>query len=205
MAKRNIDIKQRGSQTKVIKSVYLIVTEGKNQTETIYLSHFQEQGKEYRIAFVKAGSSTDAESLYKALLNRWKEEGLSVKKGDKGFVVMDIDNDKKKAEKTKKLIAMNKNSAIDFIVSNPTFEVWFLLHFKDTARAFPNGKSVIRELRKFIPNYQKNVDCYDICKSKLENAIENASKNEKRFEGEEWPSVECNPRTDMKRLIGILK
>ena len=78
MAKRNIDIKQRGSQTKVIKSVYLIVAEGKNQTETIYLSHFQEQGKEYRIDFVKAGSSTDAESLYKALLNRWKEEWPSV-------------------------------------------------------------------------------------------------------------------------------
>ena len=33
--------------------------EGKNKTEVLYLSHFQDQGKSYSIRFVKAGYKTE--------------------------------------------------------------------------------------------------------------------------------------------------
>ncbi len=52
----------------------------------MYLSHFQEQGKDYYIRFVKAGNKADAESLYKTLTAKWKELGLSAASGDKGLI-----------------------------------------------------------------------------------------------------------------------
>ena len=131
MANRQISIKKRSSARRKDKSVYLIITEGKNKTETQYLSHFHEQGKDYSIHFVKAGNNTDAESLYKIMVSKWEEKELSEEKGDKGYIVIDIDNDPQKAQKVQKIIRDNRNPSIEFIVSNPTFEIWFLLHCQD--------------------------------------------------------------------------
>ena len=90
MTKRDISLKKRGTKAKKERVTYLVVAEGRNKTETLYLSHFQEQGKDYYLRFVKAGNKTDAESLYKTLIAKWKELGLSYASGDRGFVVLDM-------------------------------------------------------------------------------------------------------------------
>ena len=200
MAKRQIDIKQRGKVHRKDKSVFLIITEGKNKTETQYLKHFQEQGKNYNIHFVKAGSNTDADSLYKTLLTKWEENELSEEKGDKGFIILDIDNDAHKAQVVQKLIK-SKKRAFEFIVSNPTFEVWFLIHFKYTSKQYSDGETVIKDLRKYINNYEKNVDCYETLKDRLDKAMINAARLEKHHADKTCPSVECNQRTDMRKLM----
>ena len=48
MARREINIKKRGTNRRKLKPVYLIIAEGKNKTEVLYLSHFQDQGKSYK-------------------------------------------------------------------------------------------------------------------------------------------------------------
>lgn len=204
MIKRDISLKKRGTKAKKERVTYLIVAEGRNKTETMYLSHFQEQGKDYYIRFVKAGNKTDAESLYKTLTAKWKELGLSAASGDKGFVVLDIDNDSNKAEKVISLIKENKNEAISFIVSNPVFEIWFLLHYRFTTKFYADGDAVIKDLKKYIPNYEKNFDSYELCKDKLSVALENVNKLTQRYEGVNWPSKDCNPRTDVANLIRII-
>lgn len=204
MTKREIGIKKRGGVKRKTKPVYLIIAEGKNKTETKYLSNFQEQGKPYSIQFVKAGSNTDAESLYKIILAKWDELDLSEDKGDRGFIVVDIDNDPLKAEKVMRFIKKNKNLAIQFVVSNPTFELWFLLHYKYTTKFFTDGDDLIKELKKIIPDYAKNEDCYELLSGKMQDAINNSEKLVKFHEGKQWPSVECNPRTDMSNLIKLL-
>lgn len=205
MARRDISIKKRGTKTKKERVTYLVVAEGKNKTETLYLSHFQEQGKEYYLRFVKAGTRTDAESLYKTLVSKWKEMGLSAASGDKGFVVLDIDNDKQKAEKVMGLIRKNKTSGITFVVSNPVFEVWLLLHFRFTTKFYADGDAVIKDLKKYISNYAKSMDYFDVCGDKLQDAISNAKKLAVHFEEKRWPSVDCNPRTDVGDLMSILR
>ena len=37
----------------------------------------------------------------------------------------------------------------------PSIEFWFLLHYKNTTRHFGTSKAVIKELRKYIPQYDK--------------------------------------------------
>lgn len=204
MANRRFEIKQRGSVSRRTKAVYLIIAEGHNKTETLYLSHFQDQVNDFNIRFVKAGNKTDAESLYQTVVNKWKEFGLSGNSGDKAFVVVDMDNDSQKAEKLRKLIEENSNKDISFIISNPTFEIWFLLHFRYSTKFYPDGEAVIHDLKKYIPDYEKNSDCFSECLSGLQDAVANASKLENYFAEAEWPSVECNPRTDVGELVEVL-
>jgi hypothetical protein len=201
MAKRDISLKKRGIKSKKERVTYLVIAEGRNKTETLYLSNFQEQGKGYYIRFVRAGSKTDAESLYKTLLAKWKELGLSAASGDKGFIVIDIDNDPKKADKVNTLIEQSKNEAITFVVSNPVFEIWFLLHHRYTSKFYKDGDAVIRDLKCFIPDYEKSKDCFTYCSDKLLDAIKNCERLNKHYEGEKWPSVNCNPRTDMGTMM----
>ena len=201
MARREISIKKRGTNRRKLKPVYLIIAEGKNKTEVLYLSHFQDQGKSYSIRFVKAGYKTDVDSLYNVLIAKWEELDLSAKKGDLGFVILDIDNDQLKAQKVSTLVQTNKNTAVRFVVSNPTFEVWLLLHFKYSTKQYKDGNAVIKDLRRYLPNYEKNRDCFEACKDKMKDAIDNSTKLAENYDDNEWPSIECNPRTDMGDLI----
>ena len=205
MARREIGIKKRGTSRRKLKQVYLIIAEGKNKTEMLYLSHFQDQEKSYSIRFVKAGYKTDADSLYNALIDKWEELDLSEKKGDRGFVILDIDNDLLKAQKVSALVHSNTNTAVSFVVSNPTFEVWFLLHFKYTTKQYKDGNAVIKELRRYLPNYEKNRDCFEDCKDEMKEAIKNSIILAKYYVDTEWPSIECNPRTDMGILVACLE
>ena len=205
MARREIGIKKRGTSRRKLKQVYLIIAEGKNKTEMLYLSHFQDQEKSYSIRFVKAGYKTDAASLYNALIDKWEELDLSEKKGDRGFVILDIDNDLLKAQKVSALVHSNTNTAVSFVVSNPTFEVWFLLHFKYTTKQYKDGNAVIKELRRYLPNYEKNRDCFEDCKDEMKEAIKNSIILAKYYVDTEWPSIECNPRTDMGILVACLE
>ncbi|MCR5417133.1 MAG: RloB family protein [Pseudobutyrivibrio sp.] len=201
---RRLEVKKRGNKKRRQKVVYLIIAEGRNKTETLYLSNFQEQSRNFIIRFVKAGSNTDAESLYKTMLKKWKELGLDAGEGDRGFIVLDMDNDKLKAEKIIELNNKKSNSAISFITSNPAFEIWFLLHFKYTTKFYRDCDSVISDLKKYIPNYDKNVDCFPVCEDMTQKAIKNAEKLGTFFSNEIWPSVECNPRTDVMELVKLL-
>ncbi|MBQ6319051.1 MAG: RloB domain-containing protein [Lachnospiraceae bacterium] len=205
MARREIGIKKRGTSKRKLKPVYLIIAEGKNKTEVLYLSHFQDQEKNYSIRFVKAGHKTDADSLYNALVDKWEELDLSEKKGDRGFVILDIDNDPLKAQKVLALAQSNTNTAVSFVVSNPTFEVWFLLHFKYTTKQYKDGNAVIKELRRYLPNYEKNRDCFEDCKDETKEAVKNSIMLAEYYADCEWPSIECNPRTDVGVLIACLE
>ncbi len=77
MTKRDISIKKRGRHTRIVKPVYLIIAEGKNKTEMLYLSHFREQNN--RDNFIETGHFEPAplskeiqeavrNSVYKALM-----------------------------------------------------------------------------------------------------------------------------------------
>ena len=59
----------------------------------------------------------------------------------------------------KKLAALQKkyegNASVLLCDSMPSIEYWFLLHYKHTTRHFGTSKAVIKELRKYLPQYDK--------------------------------------------------
>ena len=67
------------------------------------------------------------------------------------------------------------------------------------------NSETIRDLRNYIPNYEKNLPVAEIIADKLDNAMANARKLKNFFEemGTDWPSNKCNPYTDVPVIIEI--
>lgn len=85
--------------------------------------------------------------------------------------------ERKKARKFRKVI---------FIETNPCTEFWFLLHFLPnlSEKRYQNQTELIRELQKYIPNYEKtkryfnkvNLFCYLNEHGDINRAMQNAEK-----------------------------
>ena len=202
---RKFDHKKRNIENRKQKPVVLIVAEGDNVTESQYFKSFQKQNASCNIRIIIAKHVTDPEGMLKAVKQRWKELELDARKGDKAYVVLDLDCDDNKASLIKGLEERTKE--IQFIVSNPCFEAWFLLHFKYSTKPYYSSEAVIKELKKYMPEYEKTMDAYNKISEKTNFAIKNAEKLREYFEelGYEWPSQECNPRTDVDMVVKMIK
>ena len=64
--------------------------------------------------------------------------------------------EKKKLEQLRKKYGKKKN--VILCDSLPSIEYWFLLHYCNTNKYFKDSKSVEKELRKFIAQYEKKKD-----------------------------------------------
>ena len=73
---------------------------------------------------------------------------------------------------------------VQVIVNNPCFEFWLLLHFESTDKYFTNCDYVTKQLKKYLPDYEKTKeyftkqdnDIYLKLKPRLNEAIKNAKK-----------------------------
>lgn len=202
--KRDFSSKKRNSHIYKERPVLLLLAEGRNVTEKTYFSQFVSTTSCYSIKIVNAGSTTDPQGLYKIVTKAWKEYKLDSRKGDIAFIVLDLDCDDVKANVIQELNLQNKN--IKFIVSNPCFELWYLLHFKYSTRQFLDNESLINELRKHISTYSKTKDINKCLSCKIGEAIVNSERlsNYHISEAHLWPSNESNPRTDVHSLMKLI-
>ena len=96
---------------------------------------------------------------------------------------------------------LRKIRYIEFIVSNPGFEIWFLLHFTYTTKHYKNCDDVIKDLKRHISDYDKNKDIYEQIEKSTFKALHNTDSLDKAYANQKWPSLDCNPRTDVGRLL----
>ena len=201
MKERNFQKKKRNDVKRKRKPVMIFTGEGKNKTEKQYFLSFQEQHGKYSIQFVNTGFDTDPAGMLKSMESAWKRYELSVKNGDKAYIVLDMDCSLHKMQLVKKLQESSKN--IRFIVSNPCIEVWFILHFKYTTHQFKDSKEPKRELAKYIPGYEENMNVSEFLRPRLEEAEKNVEKLILHFESLDikWGSIDCNPMTDVMEIL----
>ena len=134
-SKRNI------SKEKKINPHFWVFCEG--ETEESYISFLR---SEYRLP-IEIIPKVAGMSIDEAYIKSYKKGQLTHKK-DKDFLIYDGDVPEV-LEKLKKI----KN--ITLIVSNPSIELWFLLHYKNQTAAL-TGKDCIRELNnRNRNNYKK--------------------------------------------------
>ena len=202
---RSFSSKKRNRQNRKEKPLMIITAEGKNETEARYFNNFKTADCPYIIKFHKAGHLTDPTKLAESIRKRWDAEEADVRTGDMAFVVVDLDNKEDKAKEIQQLEA--KNRVERFIVSNPSFEVWFLLHYEYSTRSYMNANAVIKELRKHYPGYEKASDMYLLLKGKMGDAIANAEKLEGHHKEEkhQHPDISCNPYTDVHKIVKLIK
>lgn len=206
---QNEKVSRKTRRDRRTKPVIIIVGEGKCKTERAYFEAFNSQKSPYNITVFPMGD-TDFPGMLKALKRIIREYGLNSKRGDLAFVIADLDNDSHKIEY---LRSLSQEDCDRFIISNPCIEVWFINHFEYTTHQFNDGDEVVEYLKKHIPKYEKNikrfttsVEFVSSLNQHVKDAIENTNNQKKHHSetGVIWPNHNCNPYTDIDKIINKL-
>ena len=144
-------IERRGSKPRRAASIILIVTEGE-KSEATYFSHFRTRKPNIEIRIAsnsKNGAKTDYMNLIRKALRIREDNGLSIESGDSVWIVVDGDvnyqaPDAVNARNNALSHARNRaaKEKITLIVSNPCFELWYLLHKRYTTAFLPGFDTV---------------------------------------------------------------
>jgi len=212
MAKK-IQETARGKKTKLTNPVVIIVCEGK-ETEPSYFENFKKRDKPLKIEIVKnaAGKSYPA-LIKKAVESKRKYVDGTESKWDV-WCVSDVDVDYKtpdsQSARNKQLKEYAKNATdnnFKIALSNPCFEVWFLLHFTPNIGYMQDCNTVEKVLSKHLHNYQKNRDVFGLLADKLESAVSNGKKLKQYHEEKgkkDFIDVAVNPYTNVWELVESL-
>ena len=179
-----------------------IVCEGE-KTERLYFENYRTSENNVRVIPVKC-SHTDAIGIVKFAITKIKRGDYSVK-GNNGVICV-FDRDANEEVNLAKAFKKARTAKIKMCLSNPRFELWFLLHYEYDNQPFTKEKLESR-LEKHIPNYVKNKDYYGELLSKRENAIKNADKlNEYHLSNDvSLESVKSNPSTQVHEVIALIR
>lgn len=111
---------------------------------------------------------------------------------EKVYCIIDVDTIVQQQKLDYYLIQKNRleKKGIIILECNPCFEMWYLLHFKKTAKLFSNCDAVAVDIKRDTElkdyskeqNYYHRKNLYKVLRPKLKNAIENALFLEKNRE-----------------------
>ncbi len=120
------------------KPVCFIFCEGNdNKTEVNYFSHFHGLQNAYSIRAISSKHS-DLKGMFDYALDTLKRRGFNSNRGDRAYLLVDVDTDRKRNELMKnKLFLQKEYQKIAVCFSNPCFEMWFLCHFLESPAYFP--------------------------------------------------------------------
>ena len=189
----------------------LIATEDE-QSARLYFEGFKKELRAHRVVVIAdhegsdPGSVVDAAKHARANRNAQVEEGLE-DPFEEVWVVFDTEGPQnlQRQNAAKNAIEQCRQLGFNTAVSNPSFEFWFLLHFKYHVQLIANAASACRLLRKHIRGYSKNTDCFPILRDKLDVAVRHASQIvRERCAGREHP-CDCHPSTQVHLLVKSLQ
>lgn len=149
----------------IIPNVFVLV---EGRTEEIYLSHLKVRGSNYTL-HVERFDGNQPMKMVKRCAARFKERGMSRKSGDRVFCVLDVDNNS--VDDLRETMDYAKNHGIELIISNPCFEVFFLLHFQDSV-PLKSAAEIKEDTKSHIKGYTETMDCWHLLLKRKERALE---------------------------------
>lgn len=194
------DIKKKKER----KSIIVFNAEGKNKTEKIYLSRFSSRNITIKCP---SGNSTDPKNMYSELKKFCEENEYGKNYGDELFLLIDSDINSQKMLEIDKIRKKCDDLGIKIIISTPTFEVWFLNHYKYSTHEYKNGDEVEKALKEYINDYSKSEDVFDLISDKTNTAIKNSLKLEKYHTdlGHDVNGCDSNPYTATYKVIDSIE
>ena len=186
------------------KSKVLIAAEGNNKTEKIYFNNFEDGKKPYNITYAR-GNNTDPLKLVKMLIKEIDKLNLDLKGDDVAYCIFDTDTNPNKNKIIEEATCLAKKNNITIITSSPCFELWFLLHYEYTTANMDN-EEVIKRLKKYYSEYEKNINIYPDIIKKLDLAI-NWAKNLENYQvnnNHRIGTVEANLNTEVYKIVEYL-
>lgn len=196
---------QNNKYRKTRKPIISIICEGRNKTESTYLKHFIRREHNYNLKIFDS-VDTDIRSFIKKAKYIIDEMQLDVKLNDKVFCLVDLDLSivrYKKVQIAKQII--KNNSLIQFILSNPCFEVRLLYYFTKDPKVENSSQKVKEQLRRYVPQYNESYDIvekYNLL-DKTNEAIKNAELKNQKYD-QETSIIDRNPYTEIPKLLNLL-
>lgn len=169
-------------------STVLVVAEG--WTERIYFTGLRSRKSAVKIVVPKS-HPTDALGLVKLCVENMDMKGIDIDQGDMAVCVFDIEGND--AGNLSQALKLAHGSGIMLAMTNPCFELWFLMHFQDVGVAI-SCQEAHRSLKDHIKGYHKTEDYHDLLGPLRQGAMDRALRT--WSEGTE-ESIPPNPGTTM--------
>lgn len=185
---------------------YIFVEGGRtNKTERIFLNDLNQCGEITALLNVQTQTVTDLGSMLAAANKIVREADFKNNSEDRVFCLVDTDCDEAKWKQIEKLYRANHNDRIVIVLSHPCMEFWYLLHFIYTDKTYQNSDDVAADLKRYIPEYQKNKSCFEYLKGRIEITIRNSEMLYRHCPEEEvWEKVLFHSGTMMPEFLEMI-
>ena len=195
MARRQLRHKER-------KPLIVICVEGeKNSTEYNYFRHYS--SRDLRIKF-STGGSTDPKGMLEDLLKYIRNEDIASEDNCRIFLVLDTDLDERRISEIKEIEQQCIDNNIEIVTSAPTFEIWYVMHYRNNKLKFQTSKEVKRELQNLNGTYTESMDMYKIIKDSTDNARSTAQSFEQQIIRNKEDLLRSNPHTSIYKILDAI-
>lgn len=184
------------------KPLIVICSEGgKKSSEYYYFRNHT--NRNLRIQF-STGNSTDPEGMLEDLLKYIHNEDIVSEDNYRIFLVLDTDLDKKRISEIKRIEQKCIDNNIEIITSAPTFEIWYVMHYRSNRLKFQTSKEVKKELQSLNGTYTESMDMYKVIKEKTINARETAEGIEEQIIKNNEDLLSSNPHTGIYKILDVI-
>jgi len=192
---------RRKEKSRVSPKIILVVTEGE-KTEKIYFEKYRVRKGGF-VLHIKYTNTKDPKGLVD--FARTQKEALDVdaSEGDSAWCVFDVDHHS--TETLQSALKLAEQEGIKVVLSNPSFEVWYLLHFLSLQHPLTNPE-LLSKLKSKIPDYDKRKDYFDKLLAKRDTALKNSRELEAIHVAKKvnLMSRDSNPYTSVHALVEYL-
>lgn len=184
------------------KPLIVICSEGgKKSSEYYYFRNYT--NRNIRIQF-STGNSTDPKGMLEDLLKYMHNEDIASEDNCKIFLVLDTDLNEKRISEIKEIRQRCIDNNIEIITSAPTFEIWYLMHYRGNKLKFQTSKEVKRELQNLNGTYTESMDMYKIIKDLTNNARNISESFEKKIIKNKEDLLKTNPHSSIYKILDAI-
>ena len=184
------------------KPLIVICSEGgKKSSEYYYFRNFT--NRDLRIQF-STGNSTDPKGMLEDLLKYIHNEDIASEDNCKIFLVLDTDLNEKRINEIKEIKSICTDNNIEIVTSAPTFEIWYVMHYRNNRLMFKTSKEVKKELQSLNGTYTESMDMYKIIKESTDSARNIAESIEKRIIKNNENLLYSNPHTSIYKILDVI-
>jgi hypothetical protein len=197
--------RKRAAGRRSRRPVVYIICEG-SETEINYFRKFRTRYSNIDIRPIPSQYKS-ARSLVDRATKTIKQESFYPEDGDQLWCVFDRNGNTNEELHKAELIASHRGYFIAY--SNPSFELWFLLHFTNQQGYLADYDAIIALLgtEGCIPNYSKSGDYYDVLLPLRQQALDRSFALQKHHLDSGLPLLhrDSNPCTTVTQLVVLLQ
>ena len=184
------------------KPLIVICSEGgKKSSEYYYFRNYT--NRDLRIQF-STGNSTDPKGMLEDLLKYIHNEDIASEDNCRIFLVLDTDLDERRISEIKEIEQECIDNNIEIVTSAPTFEIWYVMHYRNNKLKFQTSKEVKRELQNLNGTYTESMDMYKIIEDSTDNARSTAQSLEQKVIRNNEDLLSSNPHTSIYKILDAI-